>query len=87
MDINSALFGTLLGSVVTIIVQSIINYFSEKKKYERELNKMVFTKKIEAIEKAMSWYQEALDCYAMLRSSCNELKAQYSDFSYNITVH
>lgn len=35
---------------------------------------MVFTKKIEAIEKAMSWYQEALDCYAMLRSSCNELK-------------
>lgn len=83
MDINSALFGTLLGSVVTIIVQSIINYFSEKKKYERELKKMVFTKKIEAIEKAMSWYQEALDCYAMLRSSCNELKAQYSDFSYN----
>jgi hypothetical protein len=31
MDINSALFGTLLGSVVTIIVQSIINYFSEKR--------------------------------------------------------
>lgn len=46
MDIYSALFGTLLGSVVTIIVQSIINYFSEKKKYERELNKMVFTKKL-----------------------------------------
>lgn len=30
----------------------------------------------------MSWYQEALDCYAMLRSSCNELNTKYSDFSY-----
>ena len=35
----------------------------------------------------MSWYQEALDCYAMLRSSCNELNTKYSDFSYNKLCH
>lgn len=87
MGIYSVLFGTMLGSIVTIIVQYIVNYFSDEKKHKRELNKIVFVKKIETIEKAMSWYQEALDCYAMLRSSCNELNTKYSDFSYNKLCH
>lgn len=45
MGIYSVLFGTMLGSIVTIIVQYIVNYFSDEKKHKRELNKIVFIKK------------------------------------------
>ena len=53
----------LIGSLVTIIIQAIINAISDRVKHNRELRTMVFQRKLEVVEKAMSWYQETLDMY------------------------
>ena len=55
----------LIGSLVTIIIQAIINAISDRVKHKRELRTMVFQRKLEVVEKAMSWYQETLDMYYM----------------------
>ncbi len=62
----------LIGSLVTIIIQAIINAISESKKHKRSLATMVFQRKIEVVEKAMSWYQETLDMYYMLQTALEE---------------
>ena len=45
----------LIGSLVTIIIQAIINAISDRVKHNRELRTMVFQRKLEVVEKAMSW--------------------------------
>lgn len=62
----------LIGSLLTIIIQAIVNAISDKTKYKRELRKQVFMHKLEVVENAMSWYQEALDTYYLLQTSLRE---------------
>ena len=62
----------LIGSLVTIVIQAIINAISENVKHKRELCSLVFQRKLEVVEKAMSWYQETLDMYYMLQTALKE---------------
>ncbi len=62
----------LIGSLVTIIIQAIINAISERVKHKRELRSLVFQRKLEVVEKAMSWYQETLDMYYMFQIALKE---------------
>lgn len=57
-------------SLITLICTKIIEICQEKKKFKRELFKLIFERKTSAVENAMSWYQEALDNYKMLQMSC-----------------
>ncbi len=62
----------LIGSLVTIIIQAIINAISERVEHKRELRSLVFQRKLEVVEKAMSWYQETLDMYYMFQTALKE---------------
>ncbi len=62
----------LIGSLITIIIQAVINALSERIKYKRELRALVFKRKTEIVEKAMSWYQESLDMYSMLQTALKD---------------
>ncbi len=62
----------LIGSLVTIIVQGVINAITERVKHKRELRSMIFQRKLEVVEKAMSWYQEALDMYYIFQVALRE---------------
>ena len=57
-------------SLITLICTKIIDICQEKKKFKRELFKLIFERKTSVVENAMSWYQEALDNYRMLQMSC-----------------
>lgn len=57
-------------SLITLICTKIIDICQEKKKFKRELFKLIFERKTNVVENAMSWYQEALDNYKMLQMSC-----------------
>ena len=72
----------LLGSLATIIIQALINAIFEKNKHKRELRFLVFQRKLEVVERAMSWYQEAYDTYYMLQTALKE----YDKDSNPITV-
>ncbi len=62
----------LIGSLVTIIIQAVINAVSEKVRHKRELRSLVFHRKLEVVEKAISWHQETLDMYYMLQTALKE---------------
>lgn len=57
-------------SLITLICTKIIDICQEKKRFKRELFKLIFERKTSVVENAMSWYQEALDNYKMLQMSC-----------------
>ena len=44
--------GALVGSLITIIIQAVINAISERVKHKRELQALVFQRKLEIVEKA-----------------------------------
>lgn len=68
----------LLSSVVTIGVKAIFDVCNESKKHKRELLKLVFQRKTDAVEKAMNWYQEAIDCYMILQFACDEVNQSFN---------
>ena len=57
----------LVGSILTLIVQAIINACTNRVNHKRTIQTLVFQNKLEIVEKAMSWYQEAIDTYYMLQ--------------------
>lgn len=57
----------LVGSILTVVVQAIINAYINGVKHKREMQILVFQRKTEIVEKAISWYQEAIDNYLMLQ--------------------
>lgn len=69
-------------SLITLIVTKIIDYRHEKKCFKRELFKLVFERKTNVVEKAMSWYQEAIDNYFLLQMSCDAYKEGLEDYAF-----
>ena len=57
----------LVGSSITIVVQAIINAYNNKLKHKREIQLLVFQRKTEVVERAISWYQEAIDTFLLLQ--------------------
>lgn len=69
-------------SLTTLIITKIIDSFQEKKRFKRELFKLLFERKTNAVENAMSWYQEALDNYRLLQMSCKTYQEGLEDFAF-----
>ena len=57
----------LCGFVLTIIVQAIINTKTNSINHKRSMQMLVFQRKLEIVEKAMAWYQEAIDTFLLLQ--------------------
>lgn len=71
----------ILGSVTTIVLTTILDLIKDRFRAKMELRKLVFQRKTNAAEKAMSWLQESVDCYRMLQTACREF-----DNNFNIIV-
>ena len=81
--IGSIITAGLVGSIITIIVQTLLNNWMEKIKNEREIRKLVFQRKTEIVEKAMLCYQNAIDAYLTLQTG---LKGSNKDVVNPIAV-
>ena len=51
-----------------------------------ELQKQVFQRKTDAVENAMSWYQEAIDCFSTMQMACKGLKEDFNTFDYSLYI-
>lgn len=71
----------LVGSLITLIIKALLDALTETKRYRRELRKQVFLRKTNAVEIAMSWYQEALDNYSMLQQACESFGQGIDNFA------
>lgn len=67
MNISELISAGFIGSVTTLAIKSVIDMLNAHNQYRRELKMQVFKRKTDVVEKAMSWYQEALDTYNMMQ--------------------
>jgi len=68
----------ILGSTITLLITAVIDYFKEMYRSKLERDKLVFQRKTDAAEKAMSWYQESADCLMMMQTACSDMGATYN---------
>lgn len=80
---SSLITAGLIGSIITIIIQTLLNNWFEEVKNRREIRKLVFQRKTEIVEKAMLCYQNAIDAYLTLQTG---LKGSNKDFVNPIAV-
>lgn len=57
MENYKMIIAGVIGSVITLLITAIIDYYKERYMYNMEMRKMVFQRQTDAAEKAMSWFQ------------------------------
>ena len=67
-----------IGSVITLFLTAIFDYLKEVYRDKLDDRKIVFHRKIEVAENAVSWFQESLDCYRMMQIACDEMDEEYN---------
>ena len=73
----------VIGSTITLFLTAIIDFIKEKYRTKIEMQKLVFQRKTDTVERAISWYQEAIDCYRMMQTACDALEEEYNPTTYN----
>lgn len=62
---NLIVAGTI-GSVITLFLTTIFDYLKEGYRAKIDERKIVFQRRIEIAENAVSWFQKSIDCYRMM---------------------
>ena len=83
MENYNLIIAGVIGSTITIFLTAIIDFIKEKYRTKIEMQKLVFQRKTDAVERAISWYQEAIDCYRMMQTACDALEEEYNPTIYN----
>lgn len=83
MENYNLIIAGVIGSTITLFLTAIIDFIKEKYHTKIEMQKLVFQRKTDAVERAISWYQEAIDCYRMMQTACDALEEEYNPTTYS----
>ena len=83
MENYNLIIAGVIGSTITLFLTAIIDFIKEKYRTKIEMQKLVFQRKTDAVERAISWYQEAIDCYRMMQTACVALEEEYNPTTYS----
>ena len=86
MENYNLIIAGVIGSTITLFLTAIIDFIKEKYRTKIEMQKLVFHRKTDAVERAISWYQEAIDCYKMMQTACDALEEEYNPTTYSRLV-
>jgi hypothetical protein len=86
MENYNLIISGVIGSTITLFLTAIIDFIKEKYRTKIEMQKLVFQRKTDAVERAISWYQEAIDCYKMMQTACDTLEEEYNPTTYSRLV-
>lgn len=73
----------VIGSTITLLLTAIFDLLKEKYRAKIEMKKLVFHRKTDAVERAISWYQETIDCYRMMQTACDAMEEKYNPTTYS----
>ncbi len=73
-EIN-AIVGFLSGSIATIILNQIFNYFNKRTEFDRELKKIKFVRTLEISEKAVAYYYTYFTKVNEIKKSIDKLSS------------
>jgi hypothetical protein len=86
MENYTLIIAGVIGSTITLFLTAIIDFIKEKYRTKIEMQKLVFQRKTDAVERAISWYQEAINCYKMMQTACDALEEEYNPTTYSRLV-
>ena len=78
MENYNMIIAGVIGSAITLLLTALLDYLKERFHAKIELKKLVFQKKADAAENAVSWLQEGIDCLRMMQSACNDIEEEYN---------
>ena len=78
METYNLIIAGTIGSVITLFLTAIFDYLKELYRSKIDNRKIVFQRKIEVAENAVSWFQESIDCYRMMQIACDEMTEDYN---------
>ncbi len=86
MDLK-IIIGLLSGSLATLLIKEVFNQINRKVDFNRDLKKLMFTRKIEKAEKAVSVYSTYLNAIIEMKKSLEViLKALKEDNDIDISI-
>ena len=86
MENYNLIIAGVIGSTITLFLTAIIDFIKENYRTKIEMRKLVFQRKTDAVERAISWYQEAIDCYRMMQTACDTIEEEYNPTTYSRLV-
>ncbi|MDB8995884.1 hypothetical protein PN613_08090 [Parabacteroides distasonis] len=78
MENYTMIIAGVIGSAITLLLTAVIDYLKEKYRAKIEIQKIVFQRKTDAAENAISWFQESVDCYRMMQIACDDIEEKYN---------
>lgn len=72
-----------IGSAITLLLTALLDYLKERYRAKIDMLKLVFQRKTDVVERAVSWYQEAIDCYRMMQTACDAMEEKYNPTTYS----
>ena len=78
METYNLIIAGTIGSVITLFFTAVLDYFKEVYRSKLDDRKVVFQRRIEIAECAVSWFQESIDCYRMMQIACDEMNEDYN---------
>lgn len=78
METYNLIIAGTIGSVITLFFTAVFDYFKEVYRAKMDDRKVVFQRRIEIAESAVSWFQESIDCYRMMQIACDGLNEDYN---------
>lgn len=78
MENYNVIIAGVIGSAITLLITAILDYLKVKYISRIEMKKLIFQRQTDAVEKAISWYQEAIDCYSIMQMACVEINDLYN---------
>lgn len=70
-------------SAITLLLTALLDYLKEIYRAKIDMRKLVFQRKTDVVERAVSWYQEAIDCYRMMQTACDAMEEKYNPTTYS----
>ncbi|MBO5675909.1 MAG: hypothetical protein J6S07_06250 [Bacteroidaceae bacterium] len=83
METYNMIIAGVIGSSITLLLTVLFDYLKEKHRVKIDMQKLVFQRKTDVVERAVSWYQEAIDCYRMMQTACDAMEEKYNPTTYS----
>lgn len=82
MEEYKMILAGVVGSVVTLLITAVIDFCKQRYVSRLEMKKLIFQRRSDAAEKAMSWFQESADCYKIMQMACDEINEKYNPVTW-----
>ena len=83
MENYNMIIAGAIGSAITLLLTALLDYLKERFRAKIDMRKLVFQRKTDVVERAVSWYQEAIDCYRMMQTACDAMEEKYNPTTYS----